>query len=283
MIPRRSQGFSGYRRSMSDSPTTTIPTLELRDGRAIPVVGLGTYSLTGRAGAAAVADAIRAGYRLIDSAQGYGNEDAVGEGIRDSGVDAGEILLTTKLPNGDHGYDETLRSFDRSVAALRMDVVDLYLIHWPEPERDRYVDSWRAMIRLRDEGRIRSIGVSNFSGQQIERLEAETGETPVVNQVELHVGLDQAELRAFHREHRIVTESYSPLKHGAALRQDPVVQRIADAHGVAWNQVVLRWNLQLGTVVIPRSKDAGRRAANLDVTGFELSDEEMAAIGALRP
>src|SRR3954464_12733272 len=120
---------------MTDSPATTIPTLDLRDGRTIPVVGLGTYSLTGRAGAAAVADAIRAGYRLIDSAQGYGNEDAVGEGIRDSGVDAGEILLTTKLPNGDHGYDETLRSFDRSVAALRMDVVDLYLIHWPEPEQ----------------------------------------------------------------------------------------------------------------------------------------------------
>ena len=268
---------------MTDSPAKAIPTLELRDGGTIPVVGLGTYSLTGRAGAAAVADAVRAGYRLIDSAQGYGNEDAVGDGIRESGVDRREILLTTKLPNGDHGYDAALRSFDRSVAALRMDVVDLYLIHWPMPEQDRYVDTWKAMIRLRDEGRIRSIGVSNFSEQQIERLAAETGETPAVNQIELHVGLDQAALRAFHRERGIVTESYSPLKHGTALQQDPVVQRIAAAHHVAWNQVVLRWNLQLGTVVIPRSKDAGRRASNLGVTGFELTDDEMAAIGALRP
>jgi 2,5-diketo-D-gluconate reductase A len=261
---------------------TDVPTLPLLDGSTIPVIGLGTYSLTGDAGAEAVAAAIRTGYRLLDSAQGYRNEDAVGEGMRRSGVDRGELVLTTKLPDDDHGYDETLASFDRSVAALKLDRVDLYLIHWPVPERDRYVDSWRAMIRLRDEGRIRSIGVSNFSPQQIERLEQETGETPAVNQVELRVGRDQAELRRFHESRRIVTESYSPLKHGRSLGQNPAVRRIAEAHGVQWNQVLLRWNLQLGTVVIPRSKDPQRQATNLDVFGFELSDDEMAAISGLR-
>ena len=261
---------------------TDVSTLPLLDGAAIPTVGLGTYSLNGDAGARAVAAAIESGYRLLDTAQGYGNEDAVGDGMRRSGVDREELFLTTKLPNDDHGYDETLASFDRSVAALQLDRVDLYLIHWPLPEQDRYVDSWRAMIRLRDEGRIRSIGVSNFSPEQIERLEKETGETPVVNQVELRVGLDQAELRRFHESRRIVTESYSPLKHGSALAKDPAVQRIAEAHGVAWNQVLLRWNLQLGTVVIPRSKNPERQATNLDVFGFELTDEEMAAVSALR-
>jgi 2,5-diketo-D-gluconate reductase A len=261
---------------------TNLRDLPLLDGARIPVVGLGTYSLNGDAGAAAVAAAIGAGYRLLDTAQGYGNEDAVGEGMRRSGVDRSELVLTTKLPNGDHGYDETLASFDRSVAALGMDTVDLYLIHWPEPDRDRYVDSWRAMIRLRDEGRIRSIGVSNFSAEQIERLRRETGELPSVNQVELRVGLDQADLRRFHDANGIVTESYSPLKHGSALAKDPVVTRIARDHGVAWNQVVLRWNLQLGTVVIPRSKDPERQAANLDVLGFALTDDEVAEISRLR-
>ena len=261
---------------------TDTPSLPLLDGNRIQTAGLGTYSLRGEAGAEAVAAAIRAGYRLLDSAQGYENEDAVGEGMRRSGVDRAELMLTTKLPNDDHGYDETLASFDRSVAALQHDVVDLYLIHWPLPEQHRYVDSWRAMIRLRDEGRIRSIGVSNFSTEQVDRLERETGELPAVNQVELRIGLDQAELRAHHAAAGIVVESYSPLKHGSELAKDPVVTRVAEAHGVQWNQVLLRWNLQLGTVVIPRSKDAARQAANLDLFGFELDDDEMAAISALR-
>ncbi len=262
---------------------TDTPLRPLNDGNRIPAIGLGTYSLRGDAGADAVATAIRTGYRLLDSAQGYENEDAVGEGMRRSGVDRAELVLTTKLPDSDHGYDETLKSFERSEAALNQGVVDLYLIHWPVPERDRYVDSWRAMIRLRDEGRIRSIGVSNFSPEQVDRLERETGELPAVNQVELRLGLDQADLRAHHEAHGIIIESYSPLKHASALADGPVLSRIADAHGVQWNQVVLRWELQLGTVVIPRSKDATRQAANFDVFGFELDDEEMAAISALRP
>jgi 2,5-diketo-D-gluconate reductase A len=261
---------------------TDLPTLPLGD-LSIPVVGLGTYGLFGAKGTAQVVTAIEAGYRLLDTAQGYGNEAEVAAGMRESGVDPAELLLTTKLPNGDHGFDETLASFDRSQSALGVDVVDLYLIHWPMPEVDRFVESWKAMIRLRDEGRIRSIGVSNFSPEQIDRLERETGVLPSLNQVELRVGLDQADLRTYHEAKGIVTESYSPLKHGSALAKDPIVTRIAEAHGVAWNQVVLRWNLQLGTVVIPRSTDAGRQASNLAVTGFELTDDEMQAISALRP
>jgi diketogulonate reductase-like aldo/keto reductase len=197
-------------------------------------------------------------------------------------VQRSEIVLTTKLPNDQHGYDETLGSFDQSVAALKLTTVDLYLIHWPVPEQDRFVESWRAMIRLRDEGRIRSIGVSNFSTEQVDRLERETGVLPAVNQVELRIGLDQEDLRSHHAARGIVVESYSPLKHGSALAEDPVITRAATAHGVQWNQVVLRWNLQLGTVVIPRSRDAARQAANLDLFGFQLDDDEMAAISALR-
>jgi diketogulonate reductase-like aldo/keto reductase len=269
--------------TISADPSPAIePTVRLADGAELPRVGLGTYSLTGEAGAAAMADALDAGYRLLDSAQGYGNEDATGEAVRRAGVPRESVVVTTKLPNGAHGYDETRRSFEESVRALGLETVDLYLIHWPMPEQDRYVDSWRAMIELREAGRIRSIGVSNFSADQIDRLERETGVLPVVNQVELHIGLDQAELRAHHRERGIVTESYSPLKHGAALAEDPTLARIASAHGVGWNQVALRWNLQLDTVVIPRSKDAGRRAANLDLFGFTLSDDEMAEVGAIR-
>jgi 2,5-diketo-D-gluconate reductase A len=267
---------------MTDAPTPLEPTLALADGTTLPRVGLGTYSLTGDAGAETMAGALLAGYRLLDSAQGYGNEDATGEALRRSGVPRQEVVVTTKLPNGDHGRDATLRSFDASIAALGIETIDLYLIHWPEPEQDRYVDSWRAMIELQQQGRIRSIGVSNFSIEQIERLDRETGVLPTVNQVELHIGLDQAELRAHHRERGIVTESYSPLKHGQALAKDPVLARIAEAHGVAWNQVALRWNLQLDTVVIPRSKDATRQAANLDVFGFTLSPDEMAQIGTIR-
>ena len=264
------------------SPRFAVPSVRLADGAELPRVGLGTWSLTGEAGATAMSAGLAAGYRLLDSAQGYGNEDATGEAVRRSGVPRESVVVTTKLPNDAHGFAETTRSFERSLAALGLETVDLYLIHWPVPEQDRYVDSWRAMIELREAGRVRSIGVSNFSPDQIDRLERETGVLPVVNQVELHVGLDQAELRAYHRERGIVTEGYSPLKHGAALAEHPVVTRIAAAHGVGWNQVVLRWNLQLDTVVIPRSKDDARRAANLDLFGFALSDDETAEIGAIR-
>ncbi|MFD1715458.1 aldo/keto reductase [Amnibacterium flavum] len=259
----------------------TTPTLPMIDGTSIPTIGLGTYSLDGEDGAAAVAAALRTGYRLIDTALGYGNEDAVGAGIRESGIPRDEIVLTTKLPGDDHGYEATLRSFETSRANLGLDTVDVYLIHWPEPEKDLFVDSWRAMIELQKSGSVRTIGVSNFSAEQILRLEAETGVLPALNQIELHIGLPQDDLRSFHESKGIVTESYSPLKGRAAIEADGTLQRIADEFGVSWNQVALRWSIQLGTVPIPRSKDAARQAQNFDVFGFELNDEQMRRINEL--
>ncbi len=265
-------------------PTTTDlgPTVDLRDGAALPRIGLGTYSLNDDAGTASMAAALDVGYRMLDSASGYGNEDATGEAVRRSSVTREQVVVTTKLGNRDHGLSETRDAFDASVRRLGLDVVDLYLIHWPVPEQDRFVDAWRSMIELQEAGRIRSIGVSNFSPAQIERLERETGVLPAVNQIELHVGLDQAEARAFANDRGIVVEAYSPLKHGSALAQHPVVTRIAEAHGVGWNQAVLRWLLQLDAVVIPRSKDAGRQASNLDVLGFSLTDDEVAELSAVQ-
>lgn len=254
---------------------TTISPLTLNDGTTIPPLGLGTYSLDGKAGAESVAAAIRTGYRLIDTALGYGNEDAVGDGIRASGVPRDEIVLTTKLPGDDHGYDATLRSFETSIGNLGLDTVDIYLIHWPEPEKDLFVESWQAMIELQKSGKVRTIGVSNFSADQMLRLERETGVLPALNQIELHVGLPQDDLREFHELKGIVTESYSPLKGRSAIEAEGTLPQIANELGVSWNQVALRWSMQLGTVPIPRSKDAGRQAQNFDVFGFELNDELM--------
>jgi diketogulonate reductase-like aldo/keto reductase len=253
----------------------------LNDGHALPQVGLGTYSLTGAQGAAQIADAIRIGYRLIDTAVAYGNEDAVGDAVRESGVPRDEVLITSKVPEADHGYDATKRSFERTLSSLGMDRIELYLIHWPAPERDRYVDTWRAMIDLQAEGRIVSIGVSNFDERQLQRLIDETGVTPAVNQVPLWVGRPQEELRAVHERLGVLTESYSPLKHAGRLREDATFREVADAHGRTVNQVALRWNIQLGALPIPRSRKAAHQAENLDL-GFELSAEEVQRITALR-
>ncbi len=255
---------------------------QLLDGHRLPVLGLGTYSLDGEAGAQQIATALRLGYRLVDTALGYGNEDAVGEGVRLSGIDRREVLVTSKLPDSDHGFDRTISSFDRTLTNLRMDHVDLYLIHWPVPERDLYVDSWRAMIELRDAGKITSIGVSNFDGEQIGRLVDETGVTPSVNQIPLYPGLPQVELRAVHDRLGVVTESYSPLKHGDRLRADPTLVGIAATHGVTVGQVALRWNIQLGALPIPRSRDAAHLRENFDVFGFALTAEEIEQVTALR-
>jgi diketogulonate reductase-like aldo/keto reductase len=189
-----------------------------------------------------------------------------------------EIVVTTKLPGRHHGYEETLASFEESRARLGLEYVDLYLIHWPLPRVDRYVDSWKAMIKLREEGLVRSIGVSNFTAGHIERLEKETGVLPSVNQIELHPLLPQEDLRAFHAGKNIVTESWSPLGRGTPLLQDPAVARIAEAHGVSAGQVVLRWHTQLGAVPIPKSANPERQRANLDVFGFELSEDEMRSV-----
>ncbi|WP_374701169.1 aldo/keto reductase [Streptomyces sp. TP-A0874] len=246
----------------------------------MPALGLGTYPLPDGVAEEAVADALGTGYRLIDTAANYGNETGVGRGVARSGVAREDIRVTTKLPGRHHGYEETLASFEESRARLGLEYVDLYLIHWPLPRQDRYVDSWRAMLKLRDDGLIRSVGVSNFTQEQIERLELETGVLPAVNQIELHPLLAQPELREFHTAKDIITQSWSPLGRGSSLLDDPGVTALAESHGVTPAQVILRWHVQLGAVPIPKSGDPQRRRSNLDVFGFTLTPDELALVSA---
>jgi 2,5-diketo-D-gluconate reductase A len=255
--------------------------MKFNDGNEIPPVGLGTYPLKDEAAVQAVAAAINLGYRHVDTAVNYRNEEAVGRGVAASGTPRDQVQVATKLPGRDHGFDETLASFERSRVALGVDYVDLYLIHWPNPSVGKYVDTWRAMIELRDRAVVRSIGVSNFTEDFLSRLIDETGVTPAVNQIELHPYFPQAEMRGFHDANGIVTEAWSPLGKGSGVRSEPVIVATATAHGVTPAQVVLRWHLQLGSVPIPKSGDPVRQKQNLDVFGFELSADEMAAITAL--
>ncbi|TQJ85746.1 aldo/keto reductase [Streptomyces sp. SLBN-31] len=256
----------------------SIPTHTLNDGTRLPAVGLGTWPMSDAEAERAVAEALGLGYRLVDTATNYRNESGVGLGIAHGGVPREEIVVTTKLPGRDHGYEETLASFEDSRRRLGLEYVDLYLIHWPLPRVDRYVDSWRAMIKLREEGLVRSVGVSNFTPEHIERLEKETGVLPSVNQIELHPLFPQEELRAFHTAKGILTESWSPLGRGSDLLDDPALVSIAGDLGVTPGQVVLRWHTQLGAVPIPKSSDPGRQRANLDVFGFELDAGQMRAV-----
>ncbi|MFE7858470.1 aldo/keto reductase [Streptomyces sp. NPDC057403] len=256
----------------------SIPTHTLNDGTRLPAVGLGTWPMSDAEAERAVAEALGLGYRLVDTATNYRNESGVGLGIARGGVPREEIVVTTKLPGRDHGYEETLASFETSRRRLGLEYVDLYLIHWPLPRVDRYVDAWRAMIKLREDGLVRSIGVSNFTPGQIERLEKETGVLPSVNQIELHPLFPQEELRAFHTAKGILTESWSPLGRGSDLLDDPAIVSIAGDLGVSPGQVVLRWHVQLGAVPIPKSSDPGRQRANLDVFGFELDAGQMRAV-----
>jgi 2,5-diketo-D-gluconate reductase A len=260
---------------------TDVPSYQLNDGRPIPAIGFGTYPLDDAAAAEAVAHVLRLGYRLVDTAANYRNEKGVGEGIARSGVDRADVVVTTKLPGRDHGYEETLASFEASRARLGLDHVDLYLIHWPLPRLDAYVASWRAMIKLRDEGVVGSIGVSNFTREHIDRLERETGVLPAVNQIELHPYLPQQPMLAYDAAKEIVTESWSPLARAGQLLQEPAVLEIAQRHGVSPGQIVLRWHIQVGAVPIPKSGDPRRQRENLDVFGFELTTQEMAAVSAL--
>jgi 2,5-diketo-D-gluconate reductase A len=257
-----------------------IPTKPLNDGRAIPQLGLGVWQIPNEETAAAVRAALDAGYRSIDTAAIYHNESGVGEALRSTAVPRDELFVTTKVWNERQGHDETLRAFDESLARLGLDHVDLYLIHWPAPRRDRYVDTWRALVRLREEGRARSIGVSNFTAAHLRRIIGETGVVPAVNQIELHPRFQQATLRAFHAEQGIVTESWSPLGQGK-LVGDPTIETIARKHGRTAAQVIIRWHLDLGLVVIPKSTRPERMRENIDVLDFRLDADDLARIAAL--
>ena len=256
-----------------------MPTLN--DGTSIPDIGFGTYPLKGDEGVNAVVSALDVGYRLLDTAVNYGNEDAIGQGIARSDVPREDVVVTTKIPGRHHGFDETLKSFEGSLEALGLDSIDLYLIHWPNPSVGKYVDTWRAMVRLKEEGRVRSIGVSNFTPEFLTKVADQTGVMPSVNQVELHPFFPQEELRAFHAEHGIVTEAWSPLGKAAPVKESEPVAAAAKAHGVTAAQVILRWHREIGSVAIPKSGNPERQRENFDIEGFTLSPDEVAAITAL--
>jgi 2,5-diketo-D-gluconate reductase A len=256
------------------------PSIPLNDGNAIPQVGLGVWQTPPRDTARAVTTALQAGYRHIDTAAAYGNEREVGRAIAGSSVPREDVFLVTKLGNADQGYDRTLAGFDASVERLGVDYLDLYLIHWPLPERNTFVDTFTAFAHLRDRGRIRSIGVSNFEPEHLRILIDGTGIVPVVNQIELHPLLPQTELREVHVQLGIATEAWSPLGQGSLL-ENPVITGIADNHGKTPAQVLIRWHIQLGNIVIPKSVTPERIVSNFDVFDFELSENDMSAISSL--
>lgn len=253
--------------------------VRLSDGHIMPQLGYGTWQVT-EGTAALVADAIGAGYRSIDTASIYGNEREVGQGIADSGVPRDQLFVTTKLWNDDQGYDSALRACEASLDRLGLDQVDLYLIHWPVPARDLYVDSWKAMIELREQGRVRSIGVSNFLPEHLDRIIAETGVAPVLNQIELHPRFQQEGVRDYHAEKGILIEGWSPLGRGGVL-DHPTILAIADKHKRSPAQVVIRWHLDQGNVTIPKAADRRHMIDNLSVGGFSLDEEDMAAIAKM--
>lgn len=257
-----------------------VPNVSLKDGVEIPQVGFGVFQVPPDETQRAVEDALAAGYRHIDTAAAYRNERGVAAGIAASGVPRGEIFITTKLWNSEQGFDSTLAAFDRSIENLDSEQVDLYLIHWPVPGRDLFLDTWRAFERIHAEGGARSIGVSNFRVPDLERLQQEAETQPTINQIELHPLLQQAELRAWHAEHGIMTEAWSPLAQGEVLTDDTLVT-IAAHHGRTVAQVILRWHLQLGNVVIPKSVTPARVRENIDLFDFELSEDDLAAIARL--
>jgi 2,5-diketo-D-gluconate reductase A len=262
------------------SETCAIPAIVLNDGNVIPQLGFGVFQVPPDDVYPVVATALEAGYRSIDTAAIYGNEEGTGRAIRECGLPRDEVYVTTKLWNSEQGYDSTLRAFDASMARLGLDYLDLYLIHWPVAQADRYVETFKAFQTLKAQGRVRSIGVSNFTVADLQRVIGETGEIPVVNQIELHPRLAQRELRAFHAANAIATEAWSPLGQGTLL-DDHTIVSIANEVGRTPAQVIIRWHLQLGIIVIPKSVTPSRIAANFDVFGFELTRDQMDAINAL--
>jgi 2,5-diketo-D-gluconate reductase A len=259
---------------------TAIPKIELHDGVEIPQLGFGVFQVPPEDTRAVVEDALEAGYRHIDTAAAYRNEKGVGEAIAASRIPREELFVTTKLWNSQQGHDEALAAFESSLGRLGLDRVDLYLIHWPVPTEDRFVDTWRAFERIHEEGGARTIGVSNFRVEDLERLEAETSTRPTVNQIELHPWLQQAELRQWQAEHDIATEAWSPLAKSRRLGDEPITA-IAAAHGKSSAQTILRWHIQLGNIVFPKSVTPERIRENIDIFDFELTAEEMTRIERL--
>jgi 2,5-diketo-D-gluconate reductase A len=256
------------------------PTIKLNDGNVIPQFGFGVWQVPPDITAACCAEALRAGYRSIDTAEGYQNEAGVGQAVRDSGVPRREIYLTSKLRNAAHRRDDALREFDETMRQLGIEQLDLFLIHWPVPSRDHYVEAWKTLIELRDAGRIRSIGVSNFNLDHLERIIGETGVTPAVNQIELHPRFQQRDKRAFHKKHKIAIESWSPLGSGSLI-DNPAIGAIAKKHGRSPAQVMIRWHLDEGLIVIPKSVTPARIRENIAVFDFALDDADRRALAAL--
>lgn len=258
-----------------------VPVLMLNNGVQMPQLGFGVFQVPPEDTADVVSVALDAGYRLIDTAAGYQNEEGVGQAIADSGLPRDELFITTKLANSDQGYDAALRAFDLSAKKLGLDTIDLYLIHWPQPMYDQYVETWKALEKIYADGRVRAIGVSNFTPTHLRRLGQECEIVPAVNQVELHPWFPQDELRAFHAEQEIVTEAWSPIGQGHGLLEEPAVQEVARARGVTPAQAVLRWHIQRGDVAIPKSVTPERIRSNIDLFNFELTPEDMATISGL--
>jgi 2,5-diketo-D-gluconate reductase A len=265
---------------MSTHTDINVPYLDFNDGHRIPQLGFGVFQVPPEDTAETVQHALRTGYRSIDTAAAYENEAGVGEAIRESGLGRDELFITTKLWNRDQGHDSALRAFEHSLERLGLDYVDLYLIHWPAPDRGKYVETWQAFTALKEDGRARSIGVSNFLPEHLERIIDATGVVPALNQIELHPRLQQSELRRVHEQHRILTEAWSPLGQGAAL-DEPPIKELAREHRRTPAQVVLRWHIQLGNVVIPKSVTPERIEENFSIFDFELAEDEMAALAEL--
>jgi len=259
----------------------SIPRVALNDGNSLPAIGFGTYPLRGEDAMSAIGHALRVGYRLLDTAVNYGNEADVARAWRASGIPRDEVQITTKLPGRHHAYDDAVNSVKDSLSRMGLDYIDLQLIHWPNPRVGKYVEAWQALVDLRDQGLLRSIGVSNFAPTHLETIIQATGVTPAVNQIELHPRFPQAHMRSVDEQLGIVTEAWSPMGKARAPLAEPAVRAAAKRLGVTPGQVILRWHVQLGTLPIPKSANPERQRENLEIFGFELTHSEVQAISAL--